>query len=181
MKKLVSILILCVVLCAGVFASTTSTVSAAVDPYSVKFFTMKEDGERETLISKYAVGGSLRYDWNVWKGLSVGAEVNSSSYFMKDTTNFTDISFLGKIGYTCDAYSPFKVFAALKGGIDLQIYDHEASPVGEFAAEVGAKYQINDQFDVFVSIDNTFGFTKRDDARVFEYRLTPYLGAGFTF
>ena len=181
MKKLVSILILCVVLCAGVFASTTSTVSAAVDPYSIQFFTMKEDGEKETINSKYAVGGSLRYDWNVWKGLSVGAEVNSTSYFMKETTNFTDIAFLGKVGYTCEFSSPFAVFGALKGGIDIQIYDHEASPVGEFAAEVGAKYQINDMFDVFFSIDNTFGFPRHDGANFFEYRLTPYLGAGFTF
>ncbi len=178
MKKTLTFLMLLLVISTCVFAS--HRVTATFDPFAFQHFVQNAE-TKNVVNSKYGIGGGVGYNWEFGKGLMLGADIKADTYFIEDQKNFTDISFLAKAGYSCKMSGILSLFANMKLGLDLQAHNENTSAVLEFGPELGASFKINEHFDLFTSCEFLFGFPKTEDVNYREFRVTPTIGAGYTF
>lgn len=179
MKKTLSFLMLLLVISTCVFAS--QKVAVSLDSFSFQSFVQKENETKNTINSKYGIGAGVSYCWEFGKGFILGADVKFDTYMLKGQKNSTDVSFLGKAGYSYKMSEDLCLFADIKFGLDLQAHAKKTSAVFEFGPELGVDYQLNERFDVFASCEALFGFPRKDKVKYTEYRVTPTIGVGYSF
>ncbi len=179
MKKALTVLALLLVLSTSVFANHRITVN--FDPFTFQSFVQKDGDVKEKINSKYGIGGGIGYNWESDKGLILGADIKADTYFIEDQKNFTDVSFLAKVGYIAKVCDTVRFYANMEAGLDIQTHNNETSAVLEFGPELGFEYKFNDNFDVFASCEGLFGFPKKDEIKYSEFRVTPAIGLGYSF
>lgn len=170
---------LLLVLSTCVFAS--HRISVSIDPFSFQHFVQKDGSSKTIVNSTYGLGGGFGYDYFFSNGLRAGADVKTDTYFLKDQKNFTDLSFLAKVGYGYSINEEFALYGNMKFGLDLQMKDKKTSAVMEFGPEIGCEYQFNEKINFFTSCEFLMGFPKTDDVNYRELRITPAIGIGYTF
>lgn len=179
MKKTLSLIILLLVLSASVFASHRVTVS--FDPFAFQYFVQKDEDIKEKVNSKYGIGGGIGYNRECCTGFTFGADIKADTYILEEQKNFTDISFLAKAGHIAKVSETVSLYGNMKAGLDIQTHDTETSAVLEFGPELGIEFKVNEHFDLFASCEGLFGFPKKDGIKYSEFRVTPSIGAGYTF
>lgn len=180
MKKLISVLAVLLVVASCAFAASKVTVS--FDPFSLQHFVQKDGDVKEKVNSKYGLGAGVGYIYDHDCGLRVAADVKFDTYYLKDQDNFKDLGFFAKAGYVYNLENvDVDLVADAMLGVDIQFHDDETSAVLEFGAEIGGEYQINDKFGLFLNVDFLFGFPKKDKVNYTEFRVTPVIGATYTF
>ena len=179
MKKTAVVFVMILVLCACVYAS--HRVSVTFDPFTFQHFVQKDGNSKNKVNSTYGIGAGFGYDYCLDNGIRAGADIKVDTYFLKDQKNFTDLYFLAKAGYVYELDEKFNLYGNMKFGLDLQMHDKKTSAVMEFGPEIGAEYKFDEKITFFTSCEMLFGFPKDDGIKYREFRVTPTLGAGYTF
>ena len=110
-KKSVLVLFLSVLVLSCIFAGSSS-ITVKASPYSSQDVKTDIEGHK----SSYGFGAEAGYGYNIWKNLSVGADLKYSNYKYEDL-HYHVISLLLDAGWTQPVSELFYLDADLKAGI----------------------------------------------------------------
>lgn len=178
MKKVLVTLTLLMLVLGCVFA--THSVKASITPYSFQGTSTSAKGV-SGMHNKYALGGGLGYEYEIKDSWFAGLEVKCITNWIEERKNLTDLSILPRGGYKYALNEDIVLYGALEAGLNLQMFEGYKSWVIGFGPVVGAKYVINDNFKAFAELENLYQFSKKDETKYTNYKISINLGVQYDF
>ena len=153
-KKPVFILILLVLLLSCAYAEKMD-VTIKASPYSFQYVKTNVDGHP----SSYGFGAEVGFDYNIWKGLSAGADVKYSNY-KYDDLHYHVISFILNAGWTQKLGDKWFLDATLGAGIQERILGEANALFFGLNLYAGAGHVISQTVSVTAGADLGLAFQK---------------------
>lgn len=172
-KKTILALVLCLVALGCAYAGNSSIV-AQVSPYSLQTVSASEGLH----VSTYGYGAKVGYRYEVWNGLSVGADVDFSTFKFKEIdSGYNILSARALVG--CTYRFSDKVFAQAELGFSMEFRSTahaKGSSVG-FNLYLGGGYSFNHTVALTGGVDVGMGFQKGIDGVAPGFELRTRIGA----
>lgn len=180
MKKIV-VSILLVALCVTAVFASGNTIKASVVPYALQISTSTVDGQ-DPVHSRYGFGLQAAYQRDLFSGLYAEAGLSWDTFLMPDDRPaFTNLLAFAGVGYEYDFNDKLSTSLHADVGTDTLIYNSKASET--FTVKVGLdfNYALNENMDLSVGCEGTFGFSNKSSANYVNYRVIPTIGISFEF
>jgi len=160
--------------------SGTSIITEGISPWAWQRFHSDKSGIDDKS-SSYGLGAKLAYTYLFGSGFYMGAEAAYQTYFMDGSKNFHDIMFLADAGYNFNLTEKLGLYAGLGGGVAIECYDGETSPVAIAKADLGLSGSIAEHWGLGGGCDFLMGFSKADDANQLNFQIIPSITASYKF
>ena len=178
MKKTLLLLIIALSIL-PIFASKNN-VDVKFAPYCLQIATSREEGS-EPVLSTYGIGADISYERSITDELFLEGGLSWNTYKLKDRKPLSSIMPYVGVGYGLVLRDKWKFIANIGTGVDWLIYDGIKATTFTLKGGVGAGMKISEKFSATLSVDATFGFSKKDGTSYVNYRIIPTLGLGVTF
>ena len=176
-KRIVSILVVCVLALSCVFAESANggIIDVSVSPSAFQWIKVEEDVYRSTS----GIAASVGYMKNVWKGLAVGAGIEWSNYQQEKLVpygSFNNVALLARCGYAFKLSE--KVFLDAGIGLGYEIVMAGKNISHSFCSEI--------DLNMGMVIDDVFSFSAGAKGRAViqkasqVFSVMPSLSVGIT-
>ena len=178
MKKTLLLLIIALSIL-PIFASKNN-VDVKFAPYCLQIATSREEGS-EPVLSTYGIGADISYERYLTDELFLEGGLSWNTYKLKDRKPLSSIMPYVGVGYGLVLKDKWKFIANIGTGVDWLIYDGIKAATFTLKGGVGAGMKISEKLSATLSVDATFGFSKKDGTSYVNYRVIPTLGLGVAF
>ena len=182
MKKSILLILVVLVCVSAVFAAGTNSIKASVVPYGFQISTSSAEGQ-DAVKSRYGIGLSAAFKHEFeGSGLFTEAGLAWDTFLMPySKPAFTHIlAFVGG-GYELAINEKFACSASLDLAADTLLYNKKASETLTVMVGLDGSYALNENLEVFLGCNGSFGFAKKDSTKYVNYRILPVLGASYIF
>lgn len=162
-----------------IFASKNN-VNVKLAPYALQVATSEKKGD-DPIVSTYGIGVDISYQRNLEGGLFAEGGLSWNTYKLKDRKPLSSIMPYVGVGYDLVLSESWKVSTHIGAGVDWLIYDGIKAATFTLKGGVGAGMNISEKLSATLSVDATFGFSKKDGTSYVNYRVIPTLGLGVAF
>ncbi len=166
------------------FGKKGQSVALYYSPYGYRSIKSDKCACKYLINSSYGTGGKLKYRHLLGSRLYVAADVMGETYFLNniDTSNFTDVTFMPKIGYHIE-FGKFAAFAETGFGLDLTCFDTSCRVQWLVGAELGLACKYNDNWSFELSGEATWSW--HGEGRFYvpasAWMINTFLGATYKF
>lgn len=172
-KKSVFLTILLIVILSCVYAGSFSAEVKA-SPFSFQY-VKRGDAEH---FSKFGFGAEIGAGYNIWKGLSVGADLKYLNYKYDEVSDkYNVLSAIPYVGWTQSFSDKWSATAKLGAGLQFRIIGDAKGKFFALNLYLGAGYALNEKITLTAGVDLGLAFQK--DSK--DLSAEAMLGAKYNF